>query len=433
MQRAYYFLVFVLFVADAYSLIVISETYGNVSFNTPNHFYMTDFVVQAPLKLVNPAADCDLKDFEPLSGYIIINTEFSHRLCNLGTWRDRGVVAIILIGSEYDVPAGYRYIWAFLDPPQLPFGEISRADISRLQELLAVESNVTAIFQSGDPNEWREYAQSTEHTALLICIIIISFGAAVVSAFVLFQRIQLVGPLIALDKLSLGLVTVSSLDVSAAMIYYLVRHLTDQIGFFEVFIVFLILSDGLQLVACLAISFYWHHLMNDLNKTHKRIPKKIAVPLFIFGAVIALMLIVLIIAIPVPAADSTTKIVAPISYIIIAMVITIGWLVFGSKLYKYLKKSSELSEGKKNFVKELSTKIIVASIMLFVTRILEIVWTICILVFSPQSILISMVFAALVLVATNVMIAMFFKRPNRSQRTPSKESGAASVPLANKS
>jgi hypothetical protein len=81
-----------MFVADAYSLIVISETYGNVSFNTPNHFYMTDFVVQAPLKLVNPAADCDLKDFEPLSGYIIINTEFSHRLCNLGTWRDRGVV-----------------------------------------------------------------------------------------------------------------------------------------------------------------------------------------------------------------------------------------------------------------------------------------------------------------------------------------------------
>lgn len=60
-----------------------------------------------------------------------------------------------------------------------------------------------------------------------------------------------------LDKLSLGLVTVSSLDVCAAMIFYLVRHLTDQIGYFEVFIVFLVLSDGLQLIACLAISFYW--------------------------------------------------------------------------------------------------------------------------------------------------------------------------------
>lgn len=72
-----------------------------------------------------------------------------------------------------------------------------------------------------------------------------------------------------------------------------------------------------------------------------------------------------------------------------------------------------------------------ASVLLFVTRILEIVWTTFILVFSPQSILISMVFAALVLVATNVTIAMFFKRPNRSQKTPSKQSGAASVPLTN--
>src|SRR4051812_29171000 len=81
-----------LFITDAYSLVVLSQTQGNVSFNTPNHFYTNDFLVQAPIKLIKPTADCNLSDFEPLNGYIIVNTEFSYRLCNLGAWRDRGVL-----------------------------------------------------------------------------------------------------------------------------------------------------------------------------------------------------------------------------------------------------------------------------------------------------------------------------------------------------
>ena len=59
--------------------------------------------------------------------------------------------------------------------------------------------------------------------------------------------------------------------------------------------------------------------------------------------------------------------------------------------------------------------------MLFVTRILEVVWTVCILIFPPQSILISMFFAALLLVATNVTISFFFKPDKRSSTEKAME------------
>ena len=71
--------------------------------------------------------------------------------------------------------------------------------------------------------------------------------------------IRLTGSQFPVEQISLGLTSIRSLAMAAALIYLIVRNLLDVVGHLEIFGFFVAVEDACQTLAFLAVCFLvWH-------------------------------------------------------------------------------------------------------------------------------------------------------------------------------